>query len=277
MRAFKQICYPCPATDIFRWITLAALILAASPSARAESEKQGPPPPRNYEVFAGADVASHVWLAYSGVTMAPFTDIHSDGLRLRVSGGMGEYRYLAQTRINDYAVTSFHAQVSYAEALVGYLKRMGALTAKAFVGVSAIEHAIRPLDPQNRSQGFEYGAKAVVELWLNIGDSAWASLDVGWSQAHNTSSGRGRLGYRIAPQLSLGMEAGFNLDRQGEYKITDEVETHRRDAFDYARVGAFARYEWYGGEISASGGLLGDFTEENERSAYATVNWLTQF
>ncbi len=251
--------------------------MAAATTARAEFEKQGPPPPRNYEVFAGADVASHVWLAYSGVTLAPFADIHSDGLRLRVSGGMGEYRYLAQTRINDFAMTSFHAQVSYAEALVGYLQRMGALTAKAFVGIAAIEHAIRPLDPQNRSQGFEYGAKAVVELWLNIGDKAWASLDVGWAQAHNTRSGRGRLGYRIAPQLSLGVEAGFNLDRQGEYKITGEVETHRRDAFDYARVGAFARYEWYGGEISASGGLLGDFTEDKERSAYATVNWLTQF
>lgn len=256
---------------------IAVLILAASPSALAGNEKEGPLPPRNFEVFAGADVASQVWLAYSGVTVAPFTDIHSEGLRLRASGGMGEYRYLAQTRINDYAMTSFHAQVSYAEALVGYLKRLGALTGKVFIGVAAIEHAIRPLDPHNRSQGFEYGAKAVLELWLNMGDSAWASLDLGWSQAHNTRSGRGRLGYRIAPHLSLGIEAGFNLDRQGEYKITDEVETHRRDAFDYARLGAFARYDWYGGEVSASAGLLGDFTEDKERSAYATVNWLTQF
>ena len=42
---------------------------------------------------------------------------------------------------------SFTAETAFAEALVGYLKRLGPLTAKAFVGVAAIEHdvdAVRP-------------------------------------------------------------------------------------------------------------------------------------
>ena len=62
--------------------------------------------------------------------------------------------------------------------------RSGPLTAKAFVGISAIEHDVRPHDPQNPVQGRAYGPKAVVELWLNMGESTWSSLDAGWTSAH---------------------------------------------------------------------------------------------
>jgi len=250
--------------------TLVALMGSLSPTIAGDR------PDRNYEVFAGADVASSVfWLAYTGATLAPFGDIHETGLRLRVSGGYGRYTYHAHSAANGFELTSFHAQTSYAEALVGYLQRLGALTVKGFVGVSGIEHDIRPLDGANRAQGLEVGAKAVAEFWLNIGETGWASLDLSWSQAHNTRSGRTRVGYRILPHVSLGLEGGLNMDRQGSYKISDEATEYRSDALDFARIGAFARYDWSGGEISASGGLLGDFTEE--RSAYATINWISQF
>jgi hypothetical protein len=46
-----------------------------------------------------------------------------------------------------------------------------------------------------------------------------------------------------------------------------------------SRGGAFLRYEWDGGEISAAGGLSGDFSgvASGEADPYATVNWITQF
>ena len=37
-------------------------------------------------------------------------------------------------------LVAFTAETAFGEALVGYLKRLGPLTAKAFVGVAAIEH-----------------------------------------------------------------------------------------------------------------------------------------
>jgi hypothetical protein len=49
---------------------------------------------------------------------------------------------------------------------------------------------------------------------------------------------------------------------------------------DYARGGAFARYEWDRGELSLSAGVLGDsFSGQGsaEIAPYVTVNWLTQF
>jgi len=71
---------------------------------------------------------------------------------------------------------------------------LGPLTAKGFVGIAAIEHDVRPHDPQNPVQGRAYGPKAVVELWLNMGEGAWSSLDASWTSAHETYADRVRTG-----------------------------------------------------------------------------------
>lgn len=247
------------------------IFITAIKSARAGDDK----PDRNYEVWAGADAAADVWLIYSGTTLAPYGDIHEDGLRLRAAGGYGQYRYRTSSAAHGFKEVEFRAQTEFADALVGYLKRMGPLTAKGFVGLSAINHRVFPHDGANRVQGLEIGAKGVVELWLNMGSDAWSSLDLSWSTAHNTRSARTRVGYRIQPGLSTGIEAAINVDDQAEFKLSEEVIDHRSSAFDYARVGTFVRYDWYGGEISASAGYLGDFTQ-NE-SVYGTLNWIKQF
>ena len=220
-------------------------------------------PPEAYgwrEVWAGADVSNHVWLAYSGATIAPYSDMFSDGLRLRIATGVGEYSYTGERNAKEQ---SFSAQTGFADALVGYLTRAGPLTTKAFVGISAIEHDVHPHDPQNPVQGRAYGPKAVVEFWLNMGESMWSSLDAGWTSAHATYAGRLRTGYRLFDDVSLGIEARVNgnaLDKD-------------------ARGGVFIRYAWHGGEISLAGGLAGRFFEDanDMHDPYATLCWLQQF
>jgi hypothetical protein len=131
----------------------------------------------------------------------------SDGLRLRAATGFGEYSYVGERNAREQ---SFSAQTGFADALVGYLERLGPLTAKAFVGISAIEHDVRPFDPQNPVQGRAYGPKGVIELWLNMGDSAWSSIDASWTSAHETYAGRLRTGYRLFDDVSFGLEARIN-------------------------------------------------------------------
>jgi len=235
---------------------VALLLLLAPSSASAD------PAPRYgwREVWAGADASSHVWLLYSGATVAPYSDMFSDGLRLRAAAGYGQYSYAGERRAQ---VQSYAANTAFAEALVGYLKRLGPLTAKAFIGAAAIEHDIHPLDPENPVQGREFGPKAVVELWLNMGSSAWSSLDASWTSAHDTYAGRVRSGYVVYEGVSLGVEARINgnaLDRD-------------------ARGGLFVRYAWTGGEVSLAGGLAGRFFDDarDMRDPYATVNWLLQY
>ncbi|MBU2581794.1 MAG: cellulose biosynthesis protein BcsS [Alphaproteobacteria bacterium] len=229
---------------------------------------------RHYEIWTGADASDSAWLVYSGTTLAPLGDIHQDGLRLRFVGGYGRYTYKSFD-INTLAGQSFAAEVTFADALVGYLWRLDPLILKLFVGASFSDHRIHPGDFNNRVQGPEVGVKGLAEFWFNIGEKGFASLNLAWSQAHNTRSARARLGYKITPEISLGPEIGLNVDRQGDFKISEEHMKFRTELMDYGRVGMFARYQWYGGEIAASAGLLGDFREDT--SPYATVNWITQF
>src|SRR5690606_5639885 len=108
---------------------------------------------------------------------------------------------------------------------------------------------------------------------------------------------RTRIGYRVWPKFSVGLEGALNVDAQGEcrmaragtrgcgYATRDEEDgtihaVTPAKLLDYARAGAFVRYEMTSGELSLSVGALGDkFSAygDTEISPYATVNWLTQF
>ena len=255
-----------PGAGLFSLAMGAAFLCASCGPARAGDAA---PPTRWREVWSGADVASDVWLLYSGVTIAPFSHIHGEGLRLRVVGGYGEYTFEDHFRDTGEpgtavaGVGTFRGRVTFSDALVGYLWRLDPLTAKAFVGMSAIRHDIEPFGAQTEQQGLEIGPKGVIELWLNMGPAAWSSLDLNWTTAHDTGAIRFRTAYRVLPTVSAGIEAGVNAS--GE--LND------------ARGGAFLRYEWAGGEISAAAGLSSDFSgiRTGEADPYATVNWITQF
>lgn len=286
------------------WL-LAALLTNPFLSLPAGAEDQQTAP-QHYEAWAGADASQNVWLAYTGVTFAPFGPLDRDGLRLRFTGGYGKYSYKgkrpelnpAYTGYDDEPMIltphkTFQARVQYAEALIGYQWRWGELTTKAFVGIASIEHIIRPgdrfviTDPNsgitrtfsfNRASGHDIGLKGALELWLNLGTDAYASLDLAWSNAHLTRSTHTRLGHNVLPDLlpglSAGIEASFNVNRNGEVRLKDDTLVDDVP-LDYARFGGFARYVWDAGELSASAGLLGDFTED--QSAYGTVNVITKF
>lgn len=238
------------------------------------------------EVWAGADVSPDAWLLYSGATIAPFGHIHEDGLRFRATAGYGAYQYKnsGAGKAGDY-----HAETTMGDVLVGYLKRFDPLTVKVFAGFSYIEHDIHPLDDASVSNGAEWGAKGVLEFWLNMSEKSWTSLDLAYSTAHDTASVRFRSGYRIYPQLSLGLEGGLNVDGQAQCKMrlgtangcaADPDLGEVKSLLDYGRTGLFARYEWTGGEISVSGGAVGRVYSsdgEIDFQPYGIVNWISQF
>lgn len=230
--------------------------------------------------------------------------MHEEGLKLRATGGYGEYKYRKDPATPDIVdphrpeerALRFHARVYYADLLIGYLKRFGELTAKAFVGPSMITHDISPMDGYNVAYGDDIGVKGIVELWLNMGERGWGSLDMSFSSAHDTASVRTRTGYRVWPKISIGVEAALNVDAQGQCRMKaagargcghvdiDEegkpYKVDRADLLDYGRAGGFVRYELDRGEVSLSVGALGDkFSRDGktEVAPYVTINWLTQF
>lgn len=206
--------------------------------------------------------------------------IHDDGLRIRFTTGYGQYSYSGFRRVPPAGgcggvfgcapVSSnieFDAVTQYGEVLIGYLKRFGELTAKAFIGAVYSNHSIGPKDPDNEVQDDAWGVKGGLELWQNLGPSAWASFDGSYTTAHDAYAVRFRYGYRVLPTLSLGPEAGVN----------GHLKTHSDGDLVYTRgrAGGFARYEYAGGELSASGGVSADI--DNDVTPYATINWMSRF
>jgi hypothetical protein len=262
------------------------LPLLFSSQASAQSRTQPANDPSSEygwrEAWSGVDAASDQWLLYSGLTVAPLSrDIYSDGWRFRVGGGYGQYSYDGLTprpacgdatkndacTENDRKARRYKVNHTYTEVLIGYYLRLGALTAKAFAGASMSNerHVIK--DAENDNDGTDYGVKGVLELWLNMSDNTWTSLDLSYATARNESSSRWRLGWKFQPHISIGPELRYDKN----------VETGDGD-WD-GRAGAFVRYDWTDGEVSLAGGVssLVDRWDTVDVSAYGTLNVLFQF
>jgi hypothetical protein len=182
-----------------------------------------------FEFWAGAQAFKHAWSLYTGTTVAPFGDIQEDGLRLRMVGGYGAYRYAGLRAVGVGSQTvHFKGTVAFSDTLVGYQKQLGPVTVKAFAGLAAAQYRVEPDDPETTIRGPGLGGTAALETWWNISDRAWSSVDVSWSSLHASHAARARLGWRFLPALSAGLEAGSAGNRES----------------DIVRLGGFLRYEW---------------------------------
>lgn len=254
----------------------ALLVVAALPAAPSHAHAEDALRPHWREAWAGADVSTNVWLTYTGVTVAPWSGLYEDGWRFRSTGGYGGYRYLRAPSTANGKSRAFSATLSYSEALAGYQARFGELTAKAFLGASLISHDIAPWDADAVVIGPDVGVKGVVELWLNLGQSGWASLDASWSGAHDTRAVRARAGYFVVRSVSVGPEAALNVDGEAYLKQKQDEAS----LLDFGRVGLFARYAWASGEVSVSAGVLGrsvNTSSSSDVEPYVGFNWLSQF
>jgi hypothetical protein len=151
--------------------------------------------------------------------------------------------------------------------LIGYHKQLGSVTIKVFGGLSVTDHAPDPGEPYPRLRGTEYGGKGVLELWWNITDQAWASADLSFGSTHMDYGGRIRLGWRLWPELSVGLEGGSGGTAEPDLE------------HDTARIGGFLRYEWATGEVAISGGWAaeGTWRDRDGPAPFGTVSLLTRF
>lgn len=227
----------------------AGLALCGTGTSAGAEEPKGPP---QVEMWSGGEAFQHVRSVYGGATVAPFGSVQDEGFRLRAVLGYADY---------GAGIAAF------GDLLIGYHVQLGPVTVKVFGGLTLTEHAPGLDELFPALQGTEHGGKGVVEAWWSITDQAWASADLSFGSTHMDYGGRIRLGWRLWPELSAGLEAGSGG--------TAEPDLER----DTARIGGFLRYEWATGEVSISGGWAaeGTWMDREGPAPFGTVSLLTRF
>jgi hypothetical protein len=228
-----------------------------------------------HEVWTGIDAAGSRWLAYTGATVAPWGDTHTDGVRLRTTAGHGRYA-LDSLRGRAEVVKSV------ADLSIGYQMQLDDLTGKLFLGWAVLDEVGRTRDGTGQAHSRIQGVKLAAELWLDWSETTYASLDMAYADTRDLVDVRARVGQRLEEQLSVGPEAGFNRSTPVSGLAAPWAEGFLGDG----RIGAFVRYEWFGGEISAAGGAAFDVSVRRDHLApqepdtvrpYGAVNLLLQF
>jgi hypothetical protein len=226
-------------------------------------------PVYGYEIWAGADGTGARWSAYGGMAAALFGDVRADGWRLRTAGGYGRYHYSrpAFDPVNRRKVwPEFDGEMTFADVSVGYQKALGPFIAKLYIGITDETHVVVPrgasvlaFDDQNKVQGSRRGLKGAIETWLSLGDWGFVHTDLNWSEPFGAYGGRTRLGYRLNPAWSTGLEAAVFGNAN----------------HDHGRAGGFLRFEWSQGEVSLAVGADGD--QKAVTGAYGSLAAMLRF
>jgi Cellulose biosynthesis protein BcsS len=210
------------------------------------------------EIFTGLDATDNSTQGYVGGGYAFGKGMDERGLRFRVLGAFGGYNY--ESGPGGAPPTQFDGQDVFGAALLGYQIGGGGTVLKLFAGIEAENQAITPHDPNNAVQGQALDLKLQAEGWLDLSERSILSVDAAYGSAFQEYWGLARVGYRLAPALSVGLEAGA----LGNEEYAAE------------RGGAFLRFNLMATEIMVSGGFAGNYIEDDP-SGYVSVGIYRRF
>jgi hypothetical protein len=225
--------------------------------AFAQSEPAGP---RN-ELFTGFEASDNYASGYLGGGYAFGKGLYQPGWRLRSVGAYGRYHYDGTLLSGgDYVPTRFEGEDYFGSVLAGYQFHPGGVIVKLFAGVESDSQVIHPHDPNNAVQGSRFGLRLQAEGWYDISPSLYLSADASYGTAFQSYCSLARLGYRVWPKLSLGIEGGALGNEE----------------YDAGRGGGFLRVDFRLIEVTLSGGFTGNYLEDDP-SGYVSLGVYRNF
>jgi hypothetical protein len=179
---------------------LASSAFAADPSSSfADSLKS------RLFLFGGFDVTRDSSFVWTGIVLAPWSRLDEDGVRLRVMGGIGRYRY------NTDAVASGVNEgiVSSGEIMFGWRRAFDRIVVVAYLGGQIEEHQLRDPDPGNPVSGTTLGLKGALELFSRPWPDYIATALASASTVHGSYQARATFAREINSWLALGVEGAI--------------------------------------------------------------------
>jgi hypothetical protein len=223
------------------------LLLASLACAQAQDARS--------EIFTGIEASNNAVSGYLGAGYAFGKGLYEPGWRVRAVGAIGRYDYQGTLfGAGSDLGTTFDGHASYGAALIGYQFRREALFLKLFAGVEGEDQNITPRDPQNSVQGTAVGAKLAAESWLDLSPLWFLSIDASYGTAFQQYWSLARVGRRLSPRFSLGVEGGALGNEE----------------YDAGKGGAFLKADLRALELTLSGGFTGNYLED-EPSGYVSL------
>lgn len=227
--------------------TAGLLLLGSCLDASADSVVPDAAPHAEY--FTGFEVSDNYASAYVGGGYAfGKAGLYGSGFRLRAVGAYGPYHYDGTLLVDGaYRPTRFDGEAAYLAALLGYQFQPGRMILKLFAGIEAEDQHIVPRDPNNSVQGSALGLRLQAESWFDLSERLFLSADAAYGTAFQEYWSLVRLGYRIRPRVSLGIEGGALGNEE----------------YDAGRGGGFVRVNLRNFETTLSGGFTGNYLEDD--------------
>lgn len=223
-------------------------LLAADTLARMDRAE--PPPLKNRVFFfAGGDIARDSFFAWSGVVGAPRGQLHEDGPRFRLMAGAGRYRY----RTGAVASGVNEGRIVSGEAMLGYRRAFGPMTATVFIGAHIEEQRLAARDPGHRAQGTAIGVKGALELFHRLGPELFVTAAASASTVHRSYHARAA----VARELPSGFAAGAEVAIHGDVRYREP------------RAGLFFQGSYGRTTFAVSGGYLSN--SDKGSGGYATL------
>lgn len=225
---------------------------------RLHAQVRDTPAPR-FEIFGGTDATATSIFAYLGSAWALGRDVRDEGWRLKMLAGRGGYDY-DTTLPGNARESTVDGDITLFQLMAGYQWSHGPWTIKGYGGIAWEDHDLSPFDPANSVNGAEAGAIGQLEIWRNLGPSGFASLDASYSGAYGGYYAQGRLGRRIGPWMSAGLEAAALGNEE----------------YDGGRGGAFLRFHLGELDLTLSGGAAGEIYGD-DIGGYVSVGFYRRF
>lgn len=216
-----------------------------------EIDMTAPPPPADrLFFFSGGDIARDSRFVWAGLVTAPLGYLQDDGLRVRVAGGGGRYRY----RTNAVPGGTNDAQLVSGELLLGYRHAIGSTAITAYLGAHVESQLLAEFDPGHRAQGVATGVKAAIEIYARLSPDSFAAASASMSTVHASYHARGAFAREYPKGFALGIETTVHGDAR----------------YVEPRLGAFAQMTFRRAVFTLSGGYL--FNSDKGSSPYATLS-----
>jgi hypothetical protein len=207
------------------------------------------------EIFTGLEASNNAISGYLGAGYAFGKGLYERGWRVRAVGSLGRYDYRGTLfGAGSDLGTTFDGDASYGAALLGYQFRAETVILKLFAGIEAEDQQISPRDPENSVQGSAVGMKLQAESWFDLSPLWFLSADAAYGTAFQEYWSLARVGRRLGPRLSLGLEGGALGNEE----------------YDAGRGGGFVRANLRALELTLSGGFTGNYLED-EPSGYVSL------